>query len=360
MAEQPVRWGFLSTARIGTRVWNAVFHSGNGVVAAVASRDRAKAEAFIAEHQKVAPFAAAPRAFGSYEEMLADPGIDAVYVPLPTGLRCEWVVAAARAGKHVACEKPTADSLENLEKMLAACEQAGVQFMDGVMFMHGPRLKHIRAVLDDGQSVGNLRRVTSQFAFHGDEKFFQKDIRVDSKLEPFGTLGDLGWYDIRVSLFAGKWELPKAVSGRILRAGRRPESPGDVPISFSGELIYDTWSAGFYCSFATAFHQWVHIEGDKGGVYWDDFVGPQKGETARYWVRRAESVTEETGDPSPQGQATWLYRNFANLVRAGKPDPFWPEISWRTQYVMEACLRSALLPNPGTLVPLERSSWKAE
>lgn len=358
MADRPVRWGFLSTARIGTRVWHAVHHSGNGVVAAVASRDKAKAEAFIREHQQQAAFAEAPRALGSYEELLADPNVDAVYIPLPTGLRRDWVIAAARAGKHVACEKPTADSLPSLEAMIAACEQAGVQFMDGVMFMHGPRLKTIRALLDDGKTVGDLRRVTSQFAFHGDDKFFAGDIRMDSALEPFGSLGDLGWYDIRVSLFAAKWELPQAVSGRILRAGRRPASPGDVPVSFSGELLYDGWSAGFYCSFATTFHQWVHIEGTRGGVYWDDFVGPQRGDVARYWIRREEKLTEETGDPSPQGQATWLYRNFATLVQSGKREPFWPEISWKTQYVMEACLRSARHAAPGTLIPIERRGRK--
>lgn len=344
----------MSTARINTRVWNAIYHSGNGVVAAVASREKPKAEQFIREHQAMAAFPAAPRALGSYEELLADPQVDAVYIPLPTGLRREWVIAAAKAGKHVACEKPTADSLQSLEAMIAACSAAGVQFMDGVMFMHGPRLKVLRELLADGKTVGELRRVTSQFSFHGDERFFQKDIRMDSALEPFGTLGDLGWYDIRVSLFAANWELPLAVSGRILRSGRRPASPADVPVSFSGELIYKDWSAGFYCSFATAFHQWVHIEGTQGGVYWDDFVGPQKGDVARFWIRREERLTEETGDPSPQGQATWLYRNFANLVLAGKRDPFWPEISWKTQYVMEACLRSARHASPGTLISLER------
>src|SRR6185436_15549239 len=87
----PVRWGILSAAGIARKNWRAIQLSGNGIVAAVASRDSAKAQKFIAENQAAAPFAMTPRALGSYEELLAAKDIDAVYIPLPTGLRKEWV-----------------------------------------------------------------------------------------------------------------------------------------------------------------------------------------------------------------------------------------------------------------------------
>jgi len=82
---------------------------------------------------------------------------------LPTGLRQEWVLRAAQAGKHVVCEKPCATSVADLQEMVEACRLHGVQFMDGVMFMHSQRLPLLRKVLDDGQNVGEVRRITSAF-----------------------------------------------------------------------------------------------------------------------------------------------------------------------------------------------------
>ena len=106
MSDQIVRWGFLSTAGIGRKNWKGIRNSGNGIVAAVASRSEEKARIFIDECQRDTAFDLLPRAIGSYEEILADPEIDAVYIPLPTGVRTEWVVKAAEAGKHVLAEKP--------------------------------------------------------------------------------------------------------------------------------------------------------------------------------------------------------------------------------------------------------------
>ena len=147
-----LRFGFLSTANIGRKNWKAIFHSGNSVVTAVASRDVERSRKFIRECQAEAPFETPPAALGSYEELLASKNVDAIYFPLPTGLRQEWVVRAAEAGKHVLCEKPCARNAAELEAMLSACRKNRVQFMDGVMFMHNPRLGQIRAALDDGAS----------------------------------------------------------------------------------------------------------------------------------------------------------------------------------------------------------------
>src|SRR5436189_2655291 len=103
-----LRFGILSTAAIGRKNWKAIFQSGSAVVTAVASRDAGRSRKFIDECQLESPFESAPSPLGSYEELLASKAVDAVYVPLPTGLRKEWVVRAAAAGKHVICEKPCA------------------------------------------------------------------------------------------------------------------------------------------------------------------------------------------------------------------------------------------------------------
>jgi predicted dehydrogenase len=98
---------------------------------------------------------------------LASDEIEAVYIPLPTGLRKEWVLRAAAAGKHVLSEKPCAVSVADLREMIEACRKHRVQFMDGVMFMHSRRLPRLREILEDGRSVGQVRRITSAFSFLG-------------------------------------------------------------------------------------------------------------------------------------------------------------------------------------------------
>ena len=192
-----LRIGILSTAGIGRQNWKAVVNSGNAVVTAVASRDVARAREFIRKCQQEFPFAAEPAALGSYEKLLASRDVDAVYLPVPTGLRKEWVLRAAAAGKHVVCEKPCGVNLADVQEMAAACRKNRVQFMDGVMFMHSPRLPRLREVLDDGKSVGPVRWIASAFSFLGAGDFARRNIRADGRLEPTGCLGDLGWYCIR-------------------------------------------------------------------------------------------------------------------------------------------------------------------
>src|SRR3954452_11212289 len=158
------RWGILGTANIARKNWKAIRLAGNSTLAAVASRDPAKAQRFIDECQSAVPFAPAPVP-NTYDELLRRADVVAVYIPLPTGVRREWVVKAAEAGKHVLCEKPCGTDAAEVRVMTDACRANRVQFMDGVMFMHSRRLPLLRQVLDDGESVGELRRVTSQFSF---------------------------------------------------------------------------------------------------------------------------------------------------------------------------------------------------
>src|SRR5438445_11174248 len=165
MSQTLCRWGILGTANIARKNWQAIHNAGNSTLAAVASRDRARAQQFIEECQADVPLEPAPIPCGSYAELVERNDIDAVYIPLPTGIRKEWVLRAAEAGKHVLCEKPCAITSQDLRTMLDACRRRRVQFMDGVMFLHSRRMPLLRQVLDDGQSVGTVLRIASQFGF---------------------------------------------------------------------------------------------------------------------------------------------------------------------------------------------------
>src|SRR5882724_5792667 len=344
-----LRIGFLSTAGIGRKNWKAVFYSGNCIVTAVASRDIGKSRDFIDDCLREVAFETKPAALGSYEELIASKNVDAVYIPLPTSLRKDWVVRAAAAGKHIVCEKPCAVSSASLDEMISACKKNNVQFMDGVMFMHSQRLARVRETLDDGASVGQIKRIVAQFSFPGHEEFFRKNIRVNSALEPAGCLGDLGWYDIRFALWALNWRLPREVSARMLA-----QTDSSVPTDFSAELFFDGGvSASLYCSFINFRQQWINVSGTKGYLQIPDFVSPFHGDKLGFEVINIgqdgyKMVPEvrriavaENGNGHPTAQESNMFRNFANQVFSGKLNADWPMWSLKTQKVLDACLESA-------------------
>lgn len=356
MNNEMVRWGILGTAQIARKNWQALRLAGNSVLAGVASRNEDRAREFIQECQGSSPWATPPRPFGSYEALLAAPEIEAVYIPLPTGLRKEWVIRAARAGKHVVCEKPCANNASDLREMLEACAQHGVQFMDGVMFSHHPRLAALREAIAGG-AVGQVRRVTSAFSFLAPEEFFQTNIRARAELEPLGCLGDLGWYCVRLALSILGGELPRAVTGRILR---RTAAAGEswVPTEFSGELAFgEHVSCGFFCSFHAGLEQWAQISGTAGGLTVRDFVLPIAGHES-VWEReqlaqvvtgcdfKIEAARERVVVPGHShghatAQETELFRSFAGAVRSGQLHQEWPDIALKTQRVIDALFGSA-------------------
>lgn len=349
------RWGILGTANIARKNWKAMRLSGNSTLVAVASRDVAKAKTYIDGCQAEVPFAKAPEPC-TYEELIARSDIDAIYFPVPTGIRCEWVVRAAKAGKHILCEKPCGATATEVQAMLDACKASRVQFMDGVMFMHSKRLPLLRQVLDDGTSVGDIRRIVSQFTFASSDEFQRNNIRVSSELEPLGCLGDLGWYNVRFSLFAMKYQMPERVSGRIIAAAGTGKSP--VPMEFSGELFFANGvTASFYCSFQTALQQWAHISGTRGMLSLPDFVLPLYGCEAAFetnslkfnvsgcsyhWESHPKRyAVNEYSDGKPDAQETNMMSNFADLVLSKKVDESWGEIALKTQRVIDACVRSS-------------------
>jgi predicted dehydrogenase len=359
MDKPQLRWGILGTSNIARKNWKAIWNSKNGHITVVASRDLQRSQHFIDECQAQAPFGTAPSALGSYEELLAAPDVDAVYMPLPTGIRGEWVKRAAEAGKHVVCEKPCATSVTELVEMLDTCRKNQVQFMDGVMFMHSRRLGRIREVLDDGKTVGPVRRITSAFSFRGEEEFFASNIRTQSDLEPDGCLGDLGWYCIRFALWAMNWTLPRQVIGRVLSEYKHQKSKAPVPTEFSGELFFeDGVSSSFYCSFITENEQWANVSGTRGSLRVPDFVLPFAGTRTSFETIRPvfdvqgcdfdmqphyrRWVVEECSHSDSTAQESQMFHNFANQVRSGTLNPLWPQIALKTQQVMQACRESSL------------------
>jgi predicted dehydrogenase len=340
-----LRWGILGTAAIARKNWKGIWHSGNSALTAVASRTADRSREFVAQCQQEKPFETIPAALGSYEELLGAPDVDAIYIPIPTGVRKEWVVRAAEAGKHVLCEKPAASTVVEIREMIDACRRNRVQFMDGVMFMHNPRLDRIRNALHDATTFGEIRRITSHFSFLSNEDFRKTNVRSDSALEPLGCVGDLGWYCIRLMLWTMNWELPREVSGRILSDARGERSPGAVPFDFSAELLFDNnVSAGFYCSFLAAYSNWVVLTGTKGIVRVPDFVLPQKSSHGALDINGIPS-DDLTMDPLT-AQETNMVRSFATQVLSGKLNNAWPEWALKTQIVANACVDSAHAGRP--------------
>lgn len=353
-----LRWGILSTAEIARKNWKAIQLSGNSTVTAVASRDPERSRRFVAECQQEAPMETAPQALARYADLVTSDAVDAIYVPLPTGLRKEWIMRAAAAGKHVVCEKPCAASTTDLREMIDTCQRHKVQFMDGVMFMHSRRLEKLRQVLNDGETIGEVRRLASVFTFRQAPEFFTGNIRVHSALEPFGCLGDLGWYCLRFALWAKQWQMPMEVNGRVLSDCRRADSPAAVPTAFTGELIFSGGvSADFYCSFHTETEQWVRLSGTRGGLRVEDFVLPFAGKELSFKVYHADFKVKgcdfrmephlqridvpESSHGQTDAQETNMFRSFAAQAMSGQLNPLWPETALKTQQVMEACLQSA-------------------
>ena len=358
MSNTPCRFGILSTAGIARKYWRAMQIAENCDVAAVASRDTSRSAQFIEECQADAAFETTPEAMGSYEELLERNDIHAVYIPLPTAMRKEWVIKAARAGKHVLAEKPSAPTVADLEEMLAVCQEQNVQYMDGVMFMHSRRLDLIRQTLEDGHSVGPLKRLATQFSFRAPDDFIATNIRANSSLEPLGCLGDLGWYPLRLILWTMNYQLPERVSGHMLQEIAAPQSPAGVPGEFSAELYFPGGvTASMYCSFFTEHQQWAHFSGERGNLSMNDFVLPFFGSEIGFDVtnsyfhvdnctfnmeaRKRHVALAEYSNAASNAQEVNLVRNFANLAMSGQPDPAWGQRSLATQRVMEACLESA-------------------
>jgi predicted dehydrogenase len=183
---------------------------------------------------------------------------------------------------------------------------------------------------------------------------------VQSQLEPHGCLGDLGWYCIRFALWVMNWKLPLSVTGRILSEFRHPGSEFPVPTAFSGELLFEgEVSSGFYCSFISAIEQWAIVSGTAGYLRIADFVLPFSGNQLVFETGKPEYriqgcdfdmnpntqrfTVDEYSHSHPTAQETRLFRKFAAQVDSGSLNELWPEMTLKTQRVMQACRESAVV-----------------
>ncbi|MCZ7575207.1 MAG: Gfo/Idh/MocA family oxidoreductase [Ardenticatenaceae bacterium] len=192
-----LRWGVLGPGKIARSVAPALATSGRLV--AIGSRDEARARAFADRY-------GAPKAYGSYEALLADVEVEAVYVAVPNSLHAEWSIKAARAGKHVLCEKPLAVSVAEAQDMLVAAQEAGIVLMEGFMYRSHPQMPALKAVVEAGQ-IGELRLIVSCFSFSVDRS---GDVRLSAELAG-GSLWDVGCYCVNLARFLAGGE-PQTVS----------------------------------------------------------------------------------------------------------------------------------------------------
>ena len=356
MAGAKCRWGILSSANIARKNWKAIHLSGNGTVRGVSSRNKDRAQEFIDSCQAEVPLETAPESFAGHESLLACEEIDAVYVPMPTGTRKEWVIKAAEAGKHVLIEKPVAVNAADAKQMRDACQANQVAMMDGVMFDHSQRIEQVCQQIRSG-ALGEVHRIQTHFSFTGDSEFQAANIRTDTILEPHGCLGDLGWYCIRFILWANEFRDPVRVSGRTLRTIARDGSNDGVPGEFCGELQFEGGvTAGFFCSFMTMNQQTVTVSGDKAYMTIDDFVLPLYDSQTHWQVHRHELeidncrwnfrrrtqpfAADEYHSGEPNSPEVEMVRCFAQSVLTGQVDPSLADRAVQTQRILDACLKS--------------------
>jgi predicted dehydrogenase len=193
VAERPFRWGILSAASIARRRFvPGLLRGAEGQLAAVAARDADRARAFAAEF-------GIPRAYASYDALLADPEVDGVYIGLPNLLHAEWTIRAAAAGKHVLCEKPLSRRAADVDRMAAACSQAGVILMEAFMWRHHPLHVRVREILTAGE-IGEATILRATFSFSMDAARRSRDVRVKPELDG-GAFMDVGCYTLNAARF---------------------------------------------------------------------------------------------------------------------------------------------------------------
>lgn len=214
-----IRWGLLSTARINRSVIPPIHSSKQSELIAVASRNQQRAIEYAKEWE-------IPKAYGSYEAMLADAEIDVIYVSLPNSLHSEWSIKAMNAGKHVLCEKPLCLSLSELDKLESTSQQTGKYTVEAFMYRHHPQTLMAKEVVTSGK-LGELRFIRGSFSFNLNR---QNDPRLDSSLGG-GSIWDVGCYPINYMRWITGHE-PEEVFGW------QKNSSNGIDVSFFGQLRF--------------------------------------------------------------------------------------------------------------------------
>jgi predicted dehydrogenase len=321
--KQNVRWGILSTARIATKVSRAINLVSGANLVAIASRTEERAQSWASEH-------GVSIAYGSYEALLEDPEIDAIYIPLPPAMHAEWTIKSAEHGKHVLCEKPLAANVEEALAMADACRRNGVQLMDGVMWVHHRRTAEMKQIIDD-RTLGPLRRMTAAFTVNWD-KIPEDNIRISKELAG-GSLGDLGYYCVRAILWAfGDMPTQAFATAREYRG---------VDVNLSGLLWFaDERIASFDCGFDVGSRRWFEVAGIEASLVCDDFTIPWKEDSARFWVHAAQGKDTAHKIEGCIQEAVMIER-FSNIVRTGHLEDCWPTDAVNTMRVCDVLRESA-------------------
>jgi predicted dehydrogenase len=247
----PVKWGIISTADINRKVIPGAHASPKVDLVAVASRDQARADAYAKQWE-------IPRAYASYEALLADPEIEAVYISLPNTMHCEWSIKSVEAGKHVLCEKPMSRHAAEVEEAFDAADKAGRLLSEAFMYRHNPQTKRLKQLVDEG-AIGELRLVRSAFGY---SLYDEENIRLRTELEG-GALMDVGCYTVSGSrLFAGE---PEAAFGEAWFGPTGTDWVFTGTLRFPGDVI-----ATFDCGTALPERDELEAIGSEGSLFVDD------------------------------------------------------------------------------------------
>ncbi|XP_071717322.1 uncharacterized oxidoreductase At4g09670-like [Rutidosis leptorrhynchoides] len=344
MSQPQIKFGILGCADIARKLSRAIILAPNATIYAIGSRSHEKATKFAASNN----FPETAKIYGSYDAVLDDPNVDAVYIPLPTSLHIKWAVVAAQKKKHVLLEKPVALNVGEFDQIVETCELNGVQLMDSTMWMHNPRTARMKEFILDREKFGVLRSVHAVFSFTADPDFLENNIRIKPDLDALGALGDVGWYCVRAILWANDFQLPKSVTalpGTIFNKAGVIVSCG---AAFQWE---DGVTATFRCSFFENLSMTITASGTKGSLHINDFVIPieekQGSFTTATESRFNDLVTGWGPLPSQHTvvndlpQEALMVTEFSRLVKSIKNDGSltekkWPNLSRMTQFVLDA------------------------
>jgi D-xylose 1-dehydrogenase (NADP+, D-xylono-1,5-lactone-forming) len=251
MATAPVKWGILSTANINRKVIPGAHASEKVELVAVASRDQARADAYARTWE-------IPRGYGSYEALLEDRDVEAVYISLPNTLHCEWSIKALEAGKHVLCEKPMSRHPEDVVAAFDAADRAGLQLSEAFMYRHNPQTAKAKELVEQG-AIGELRLIRSAFSY---SLYDTSNIRLQPDVEG-GALMDVGCYNVSGSrLFGGE---PVRVSGEAWFGPSGTDWVFAGMLRFPGDVI-----ATFDCGTALVERDELEVIGSEGSLFLDD------------------------------------------------------------------------------------------
>jgi len=318
-----MRWGVLSTANIGRRhVMPAIQESANGTLAAIASRNLDRARACARDY-------GIPRAFGSYEELIEDPHVDAVYNPLPVSMHAEWSIRCAEAGKPTLCEKPLATNADDAQQMVDAFARRRLPFAEALMYRYHPLTERVKQMVEAG-AVGEIRAIQATFCARcpGED-----NIRLHKETGG-GALLDVGSYCVSV-MRTLTGEEPERV-GALADFGTR----GEVDESLVGILSFPSGVLGsLTCALRAEFGCCYDIYGTEGRIFVEKGVVPNKDADAviRRW---AHGECEETVVP-PANHYLLMVEDFADAVLRGRPPRFDPQDGVSNLRVIERLLESA-------------------